>query len=304
MNNLLAWDDLRLVLAIADAGTLSGAGRHLGLSHATLFRRLNAIEGRLGVRLFDRARSGYGATVAGEEIAETARHVERQVVDVERRVVGRDLKPSGTVRITTLDSLLIGVLAPVFAEFQAVHGDISLEVAVSNQLFSLSKREADVAIRPTLAPNETLVGRKIGALAFAVYGHRDLANRSGGISNFAAMPWVGPDEAMVYPELVAWMRQQGVDARCRYRVDSVLGLYAAVGAGQGVAVLPCYLGDRDPHLVRMSQIVPEVATDLWILTHPDLRKSARVRALTSFVADAVKSQRNGLAGVLRSIRDS
>jgi len=295
MNSTLAWDDLRLVLAIADAGTLSGAGRRLGLSHATLFRRLNGVEERLGVRLFDRARSGYSATLAGEEIAETARHVERRVQDVERRVVGRDLKPSGTVRVTTLDSLLIGFLAPVFAGFQAVHGGISLEVAISNQLFSLSKREADVAIRPTLAPDETLVGRKIGTLAFAVYGLRDLACGRAHGSGFAG-PWIGPDEAMVYPDLVAWMRQQGVDDRCRYRVDSVLGMYAAVGAGQGVAVLPCYLGDPDPSLVRLSEPVVEMATDLWILTHPDLRTSARVRALTGFVADAVKRKVALLAG--------
>lgn len=295
MNNMLAWDDLRLILAIVDSGTLSGAGRRLGLSHATLFRRLNGVEERLGVRLFDRARTGYSPTLAGEEMAETARHVERRVQDVERRVVGRDLKPSGTVRITTLDSLLVGILAPVFAGFQVEHADISLEVAVSNQLFSLSKREADVAIRPTLAPDETLLGRRIGSLAFAVYGRRDPAYRQECVSDLA-VPWIGPDEAMVYPELVAWMRKQGVDSRCRYRVDSVLGMYAAVRAGQGVAVLPCYLGDPDPSLVRLSAPVADVATDLWILTHPDLRKSARVRALTGFVANAVKRKGALLAG--------
>lgn len=295
MNNTLAWDDLRLVLAIADAGTLSGAGRRLGLSHATLFRRLNGVEERLGVRLFDRARSGYSATLAGEEIAETARHVERRVQDVERRIVGRDLKPSGTVRVTTLDSLLIGFLASVFAGFQAAHGEISLEVAVSNQLFSLSKREADVAIRPTLAPDETLFGCKIGTLAFAVYGLRDLACGQGRGSSLAG-PWIGPDEAMVYPELVAWMRRQGVDSRCRYRVDSVVGMYAAARAGHGVAVLPCYLGDPDPSLARLGEPVAEMATDLWILTHPDLKNSARVRALTGFVADAVKRRHALLAG--------
>lgn len=295
MNNALGWDDLRLILAIADAGTLSGAGRALGLSHATLFRRLNGVEERLGVRLFDRARNGYSATLAGEEIAETARHVERRVQDVERRVVGRDLKPSGTVRITTLDSLLIGILAPVFTGFQVAHGQIALEVAVSNQLFSLSKREADVAIRPTLAPDETLFGRKIGTLAFAVYGHRDRTGQSVHASG-DSVPWIGPDEAMVYPELVAWMRQQDVDSRCRYRVDSVLGMYAAVRAGQGVAVLPCYLGDPDPLLVRLGEPVADMATELWILTHPDLRKSARVRALTGFVADAVKRKGELLAG--------
>ena len=299
MNNKIAWDDLRLILAVATAGTLSGAGRRLGMSHATVYRRLNGIEGRLGVKLFEGARTGYAPTLAGEELAAAARQIEAQVHEVERRVVGRDLRPSGTVRVTTLDSLLVGFLAPVLAAFQAAYRDIALEVVVSNQLFSLSRREADVAIRPSSAPQEALVGRKLATLAFAVYGRPEpAATDGGGAFDPDAGDWLGPDDALNYPELQAWMADQGVDRRCRYRTNSVVAMHAAAGAGHGLAVLPCYLGDPDPRLIRFGGTIPALAIDLWLLTHADLRKTARVRALLDFVAEAVRRQRPLLTGAV------
>lgn len=297
MNRQLLWDDLRLILAIAGAGTLSGAGRRLGLSHATVFRRLGKVEGRLGVKLFDRARTGYAPTLAGEEVAAAARRIETEVLEVERCVAGRDLRPSGTLRVTTTDTLLFGLLSPILAEFRRAYRDISLEIAVSNELFSLSKREADVAIRPSLTPPETLVGRKVGTIAQAIYGRRDLVPKHGGEFDIHAAEWVGPDERMAYRMLDRWMADQGLDAHCRYRVDTVFGMYAAVRDGAGLAVLPCYLVDSDQRLVRFGETVPALSTDLWLLTHPDLRKTARIRALLDFVAEAVKDCRARLAGI-------
>lgn len=286
----LLWDDLRVVLAVAQAGSLSGAARRLRLSHASVFRRLGGIEERLGVRLFERSRSGYTPTPAGEDIAATAQRVEAEVQGVERRLAGRDLRPSGLVRVTTTDTLLIGLLTPIFAAFRRSHPEISLEVAVSNQVFNLSKREADVAIRPAQAPPDILVGRKIGTLAQAVYGPA----KSG--QDLLATAWVGPDESFGYRALEAWMAAQGHDENCRYRVDALMGMLAAVREGIGVAVLPCYLCDGDRCLVRLGPTIPELASDLWLLTHPDLRKVARIRAFLDFVAGAVKAAQPRLSG--------
>lgn len=285
-----------MILAIAASGSLSGAGRQLGVSHATVFRRLGAIEQRLGAKLFDRSRTGYTPTLAGEEMAAAARRVEAEVLDVERKVAGQDLRPSGTVRVTTLDSFLVGFLAPVFAAFQTTCRDIDLEVVVSNHLFNLSKREADVAVRPALSPSETLVGRKAATISYAAYGHRETVPRGGSAFEPNSVDWIGPDETMHYPELEAWMVARGVDTRCRCRINSVVGMHAAARAGHGVAVLPCYLGDDDPNLTRIGEKIPELATDLWLLTHPDLRKTARVRALLDFLADAMKQRRGQLSG--------
>jgi DNA-binding transcriptional LysR family regulator len=296
MNSRLHWDDLRIVLAVAAEGSLSGAGRRLGISHATVFRRLGEVERRLGVRLFDRGRSGYRATAAGEAAAAAARRVEAEVLEVERQLAGQDLRPSGSLRVTTTDSLLTGVFAPVLAGFRRAYPEIDLEVALSNQLFSLSRREADVALRPSSASPEALVGRRIATIAQAVYGHRDLVGGRSAALALQEAEWIGPDEAMAFRALERWMAAEGHDRRCRYRLDSMLALAAAVGEGAGLAILPCYLGDADARLVRLGAPVPALATDLWLLTHPDLRPAARVRAFMDFIAAAAADLRPRLAG--------
>lgn len=277
----LHWDDLRIVQAIAEAGSLSGAGRRLGASHATVFRRLKAIERRLGVALFERSRTGYVPTPAGEDLAATAARVEAEVLGVERRVAGRDLLLSGSIRVTTTDTLLMGLLSPIFAGFQRAHPEIVLEVAISNELFNLSQRDADVAVRPSSSPPEHLVGRRIGTIAQAVYARGD----------GAVDAWVGPDRHLGYAALDTWMVAQGADERCRYRVDTMFGMLAAARDGLGRAVLPCYLADAEPALVRLGEPIPELATDLWLLTHPDLRRVARIRAFMAYVAEAVQAER-------------
>lgn len=284
----IQWEDLRVVLAIAETGSLSGAGRKLDLSHATVFRRLGDIERRLEVSLFERSRRGYAPTPAGEDLAATAGRIEIEVLGAERRVVGRDLRLSGTVRVTTTDTLLIGLLSSIFADFRRAHPEIVLEVAMSNQLFNLSKRDADIAVRPSAAPPEMLVGRRIGQITQAVYGHAGRHDSRNTAPDLASADWVGPDAHLGYAALETWMADAGVDARCHYRVDSMLGMYQAVRDGMGLAVLPCYLADADEALVRVNAPLPELATDLWLLTHPDLRRVARIRAFMDFVAEAVR----------------
>ncbi|KWF16661.1 LysR family transcriptional regulator [Burkholderia pseudomultivorans] len=287
----MSWDDLRLVLAVAQAGSLAGAARRLGVSHATVFRRLAALEAGLRVRLFERTRSGYAPTPAGDDVAAAAERIQDEVHGVERRVAGRDVRPSGTVRVTTTDTLLAGLLSPVFAAFRHACPDIALDVSVSNAVFDLSKREADVAIRPSSSPPEWLVGRRIGTIAQAVYATPAWRARGEDLA------WIGPDPRMGYRQLDQWMRARGADDRCAYRVDTLLGLFAAARAGIGAAVLPCYLADGDRDLVRIGERIDELATDLWLLTHPDLRDTARIRAFLSFVATAVDALQARLAGV-------
>ena len=148
----LPWDDLRLVFAIGAAGTLSGGARRIGIDHSTAFRRLGALEGRLGVRLFDRARDGYAATPAGEAIIREAARFDDVVNALERRLAGEDLRPSGTVRVTTTDTL-VDVLAPEMARFRTTHPEITIELVVANAFLSLTRRDADIALsapRPRL----------------------------------------------------------------------------------------------------------------------------------------------------------
>ncbi len=291
MYSMLSWDDMCLVHAIANSGTLSGAARALNVSHPTAFRRLNRLERKMGVRFFDRARNGYNATAAAEEVSGLVRRLRSDVLAVERRIAGRDLRPSGSLRITTTDTLLFSWLLPGLREFQDAYPDIRLELVVSNDVFSLSRREADVAVRPVHKPDEHLVGRKIGTIAQAAYVAKTLTTDIGSVEAMASVEWIGPDESMTYPALEHWLEQEGLVDRCRTRVNTVYGMYTAARAGLGLSVLPCYLGEKDERLSRVGGEIPSMATDLWILIHPDLRMTERIRIFLDHVAGLAKTSR-------------
>ncbi|MGQ3486920.1 LysR family transcriptional regulator [Roseovarius pacificus] len=279
MNYKLDWSDYEIVLRIAEAGSLSKAAHVAGSSHPTMFRKINAVEKKLGVRLFDRFRTGYRMTVAGEEVVSAARRIAEIANEAERRVSGRDLRPSGVVRIATTDSLHAALLAPEIARFRMLQPDIILDVALSNEISDLALREADIAIRPASRPADHLVGRKLGTIRQAVYAHPSLDVGNRHRPSWESLPWVGPGSSMGYEQLHAWMSSAGCDDGCVCRVDSVAGMHAVVRSGIGVAVLPCYLADADTDLVRLGDPIEDVAVDLWLLTHPDLRDTARIRAV-------------------------
>lgn len=281
MNNKLNWGDYETVLQIADAGSLSKAARLAGTSHPTLFRKINGVEQKLGVRLFERFRTGYKPTAAGEEIVAVARQISSLTNEAERHLSGRDLRPSGVVRIATTDTLLFALLTPMINAFRQVEPEITLEVLVSNDISDLSLREADIALRPALKPEQHLVGRKLGVIHQAIYARDDqLEDRHPS----ADRHWIGPSRSMAYHQLHKWMEENHYSELCVCRMNTVLGMYAAVRAGIGRAVLPTYLGEADPDLARQGGHVDDVAVDLWLLTHPDLRQTARVRAVLDHFA--------------------
>ncbi len=288
MNNMLTWDEMCLVHAVTNVGTLSGAARSLDISHPTAFRKLNRLEKKMEVRFFDRARDGYTATAAAEEVSNLVQRLMNDVLAVERRITGQDLRPSGTVRITTTDTLLFGWLLPGLQEFRTSYPEIHLELVVSNDVFSLSKREADIAVRPTENPDENLIGRKVGTIAQAAYIAKKLTLNVDKTDTADAIDWIGPDESMSYPALDRWLEKEGLVDRCRIRVNSVYGMLSTAKAGLGMAVLPCYLGENDEQLIRVGRQIPSLATDLWILTHPDLRRTERIRIFLDHVARFAK----------------
>lgn len=299
MNTNLEWNDLKTILAIARAGSLSGAGRLLKVSHATVFRRLGHIEDRLGVRLFDRLPGGYLPTPAGEAAVGTAERLETEVQQLESQIIGRDMRPSGTVNVTTTDTLYFSMLSSVFSKFCRAYPGIDLNIVVSNDSLDLSRHEADIAIRPTLTPPEFLIGRKLGVIQQAVYCHKNIEHQPPGRSGEPEHPaWVGPDKSMSYQALKQWMQDNGLNTRIRMHVNSVLGMYAAVRDQMGLAVLPIYLASQDNMLKRCSKPISALAVDLWLLSPTSLRKTARVRALTSFVTDEVTHQLQQLNGPL------
>jgi len=257
------WDDLRYVLAVADAGSLAGAARTLGVNHTTVLRRVGGFEARLGLRLFERLPTGYVLTAGGEELVAAARQVDATVTALERRLAGQDLRLSGSIRVATTDSLMGSILPEVLAGFHAAHPGIRIDLTLSNLMANLARRDADVAVRPARDPPESLVGRRVARVAFAIYGSRRyLAEHPG--ADLAAHRWVGPDDSLAGTTVARWMRTELPDGAVALRADSLLGSAQAARAGLGLAALPCYLGDTLPGLVRLHGPIAAMETALWV----------------------------------------
>ena len=302
----LAWDDFRLVKAIAEARGLAGAAADIGVNHSTIFRRLGQLEEALGTKLFERHRSGYAATPAGEEMAALAVRLDADITSFTRRLVGREIAASGELRVTTNDSLLIHLLTPIFARFRAQHPAVQLDVVLANQALNLSKRDADVAIRATDDPPETLVGRRAATIAWALYGRRDEFDGSSlDLATLTATRnWVSLGENLSHVKAVRFLRREVSPEQIVYRVNTVLGLAEAVEAGIGIGHLPCFIADGRADLVRLAPPVADFSASLWLLTHPDLRQSPRVRVFLDFVSAAIAARRPEIEGLPRHGRDT
>ncbi len=282
----LAWDDFRLIKAIADRRALPAAAAALGINHSTVFRRLGQIEDALGVRLFERHRSGYVPTPAGEEMVQLAGRVDDDIHAFTRRLAGQEIKPAGELRIATNDTLLVDLLTPIFAKFLAQCPDIRLDVLIGNQAANLSKRDADIAIRATDNPPETLIGRKPARIAWALYGRA--ADFPGPNPPLAEAlwdcRWVSLGEQFTMMSAVRYLARHVSPERIVYKLNTVLGIAEAVEAGVDIGFLPCFIGDTRPGLTRLDQPDPDLSADLWLLTHPDLRHTPRVRLFLDFAA--------------------
>lgn len=239
------------MLAVSRARGASEAARGLAVHPSTVFRRLNALEASLGVRLFDHLPEGYVPTAAGEEVCAVAERMEADIAVLDRQIAGRDLRPSGTVRVTTTDTLT-GLLTPHFAAFRAAHPEIELHLVVANRFFDLTRHDADVAIRPTNDPPETLVGRKLATIATAIYGGEGYLTSRPGTADLAQHDWIGPDEALAHLAAAGWLRRTYPRAAVRYRVNTLMAALEAARAGLGLAALPCYLTDGEPSLRRVT----------------------------------------------------
>ena len=293
----LSWDDIRLAGAIGIYGSLSAAATALGVNQSTMTRRLAAIELTLGVTLFDRRRSGYVATAAGDEVTALARRIESDVLGVTRRLSGHLQGHAGELRVTTSDILLRDFLAPIIADFQTSNPGIRLEISVRNEHVNLARAEADIAFRATAEPPENLFGRKVARIAWTIYGARSrYVGQHPTREDLLRERWVSYHGSL--ERLRAWkiVEEQVPAESISHRVDSVMGAIAAILAGGGVGYLPCMHGDLVPGLVRVAPVDDRSHDDLWVLTHPDIRRSDRVTAFMSHCIEAIVKARPFIEG--------
>jgi DNA-binding transcriptional LysR family regulator len=293
---MLSWDDFRYVKAIADTRSLGGAAEALAVNHSTVFRRLAQIEKGLGSRLFERSRGGYALTPCGEEMVRLAERMGEDIVTFERKVTGHDLRPSGELRVTTNDTALVHLMTEIFSGFRKAYPEIVLDVVVSNQALNLSKRDADVAVRATDRPPDALIGRRAASIGWAVYAATKGAPKSFDIATDArSVDWIGFGDNLGGLRAAKWLKEHAGD-RIVYRINTVLGLGEAVAAGIGVGLLPCFIGAVTPGLTRLSEPVPDFGDAIWLLTHSDLRQTARVRAFMDFAGSELTKRRKVLEG--------
>lgn len=288
------WDHLRLVLAIERGGGISGAAKLMHVHHSTVLRRLDSLEQRLGVRLFERGPRGYRTTSDGAELAEMATRIEDDVISAYRQVAGKDLRLSGTIRCATADYVAEMVFPAIYPILHDRYPDIELEIAISPDFASLSKRDADVAIRPTNNPPETLVGREVATLAFGAFASPHYL----ATADRAAPRWIAPDEMLARGTANRWREQYYPSAQPMTRINSLLAIRDAARAGLGAAFLPRALVESDPQLKPFDSGCDDLKLGLWVLTHPDLRETQRVRAFMSVATEAITAMSERLGGTI------
>jgi DNA-binding transcriptional LysR family regulator len=255
------------------------------------------MEEQLGVLLFDRTPDGFVLTAAGEELREVAERVEDEVLSLEGSLVGRDARLRGELHVSTMDIIFRG-FRPLFKSFIEGYPDVELSVTTTITQVSLSRREADVAIRLSNGPSEYLVGRRVGRMQFAVYAHEDLVERAGPNATYSDFPWIHWSERDNARWLDGWLSEFAPRATVAMRtnMEGSVVLREAILAGIGVHFLPCFDGDSEPSLRRIGGIEEDFARDLWLLTMPDLRNNSRVHAFMEHMDAAFRERADELEG--------
>ena len=285
------WDDMKLFLAVARSGSISGGAKQLGVQHSTVSRRLHSMEETLGTRLVERKKSGYVLTLAGEQIKQSAIHIENEMLVVNETILGKDANLVGPLRVTAINNMASSILMPIFARFCEKHPQVELYISVSNMDVSLAQREADVAIRLTNSPIDTLIGKRMLTVASTIYGNREYLAK---IRLQAGEPkWIGVNCCQFHK---TWTKQYCRHHSHTFYSDDTLLTLSAIRAGLGVSYLPCFMGDTDPLLQRYSEPDPQHDLGLWILLHPDLKRTARVIAFRDYMIKNIQAHRDVFEG--------
>jgi len=288
------WDDVRLFLALMRAGNVRTAAATLGVSHSTVARRIDVMEEKLATKLFERLPTGYVLTSIGEDMVSVAEQVEEELEGLERRIAGQDSKLSGRIRVTMVDALATHLLMPHLVAFTHQYPDIELELPVAYETADLDRREADVALRFARNPPEHLIGRRLGVCSTAAYASKKYLVRRN-LKDAASARWIGFGPPEPYPK---WVKDSAFpNVPAKGQLVSLLLQLAACKAGMGLAMLPCFLRDTEASLKRLSPPKHDPRYELWILTHRDMRTSARIRVFSDFIAKAIINCRPQMEGV-------
>lgn len=297
---MMNWDDYRIFLAVAREQSIRKASLKLGVSHSTVLRRITLFEEAMGVRLFERMPNGYFTTEAGDELLPSALAIENRTLTDLRKIAGRDTELSGTIRLTMPGFLASHLIMADLANFRKLYPGIDLEINTAYSHVDLNKREADVALRISNDVPEYLFGRKIIESTRAAYiSENYLASCLKGASTkrdrFSRANWIAWSDSKSF---MHWIEKNNLPkAPIGLVVNDPQATLDAVKAGMGMAILPCFVGDKEKTLYRVPPGTVQNYRSLWVLTHEDLRNTARIRIFLSFIADAILQYADSISGL-------
>lgn len=290
----LDWDDVRYFLEVVRNGSLARAAQRLNVNQTTVSRRISALEKRLEKALFDRSGGHWIMTPMGERLVAAAQRMAEQADSIERQVMADSQELSGTLRVTVADVCIQTLVLPALERFTAAYPDVDIELIATRNLLDLAAREADVALRSTDEPPPELVGRRIGQLAYAVYGSREMFERvvqNGDQADIPCITWLGDGETVA-----PWVARSFPDARRVHRTSELGLMLEMVRRGIGIAQMPCVLVEPDPALRRIPVEYVEPGWGLWVLTHTDLRTTARVRVFRDILVEELEARKAQIEG--------
>ncbi len=294
------WDDLKYFLSVCQNGSIRSAAKALKVNHATVSRRINSFELALGERLFERTPKGYLLTAVAEELYQEASHLEERLSSIERLVAGKDETLQGEIRVTLPDLLAQELLMEDFAAFCLEYPQVQLEIIDSTRAFNLANREADVAFRLCDEPPDYLIGRKLANIHRSCYISKSLmaeieAKEGDEKEVFLnAQNWIGWTDKQRRP--IGKIAREYPRFQSKHKIISATLQTKACQHGMGISILPCFLGDTSPNLIRVPPAISEAKYDLWVLSHPDLRKNLKIQTFVRFMTKKVFAKKKLIEG--------
>jgi len=295
----LNWDDLKFFLMVCRTGSIRAAAINLKVNHATVSRRIKSFEASLGHNLFERTPQGYIRTALADEIFDDASHLEERLNTVERKVIGKDNTLFGEIRITLPDLLAQELLMPFIGEFCQLYPQIEVEIFDSSKVFNLANREADIAFRICNEPPDYLIGRKLAVLHRACYMAKHLVPKLSDENWLANQNWIGWTDKFRRP--IGKIAREYPRFTAKHKIISAVLQAQACKHEMGIAILPCFMADKDPELVRVPPYTSEGKYDLWVLNHPDLRNNAKIQTFVRFMTEKIKAQHLLLEGKMPNL---
>lgn len=280
--------DLAVLLALVRCGTLADAGARLNMDASTVFRHLQRMERGLGQALFDRSRQGYQALDLALTLAVQAEQVEAALEAARSSAQTLPHAVTGCVRITTTDTILHGLVAPALKTLHKRHPLLSYDLHTGNELASLTRRDADIAVRATKRPPQHLVGKRIGSIQVALYAAKKASIKQYDEAVLSQASWIAPDEALPEHPSVVWRKKHFPKVVPSYQVNSILSVMEFVALGLGVGLLPTFLTQGRSDLRQLTEVLDDCQTDLWLLTHPEARHLLRVKTVYSHLAESMQ----------------